>query len=56
MLILVSSPKKLFFCAAEKFIDFEVTFRGRVFSLIEEMGNLQGEFFIGWWESNKEIF
>ena len=55
MLILVSFPKKSSFCANEKFIDFEMTLKGRGFFPVGAMGNFAGaQFFFGWGESDKE--
>ena len=55
MLILVSFPKKPLFCANEKFIDFEMTLKDRVFSPVGATENFaEVRFFVGWRESNKE--
>ena len=35
----ISFPKKSSFCTNGKFIDFEMTLRGRVFSPVGAMGN-----------------
>ena len=57
MLILVSFPQKSSFCANEKFIDFEMSLKGRGFFPVEAMGNFAGaRFYIGWGESDKEWF
>ena len=45
MLILVSFPQKSSFCANWKFIDFEMTLKGRVFSPVGAMGNFVREIF-----------
>ena len=53
MLILVSFSKKSSFCANVKFIDFEMTLRGRVFSPVGAMGNFAKGIFcwvVGIWQ------
>ena len=49
MLILVSFPKKSSFYVNEKFIDFEMTLKGRGFSPVRAMGNVagRGDFLLG---------